>query len=127
MPLSNAPWFSIPPLLKELLSRTNEDSAYVNLSDGGHFEDLGLYEMVRRRCKLIIVSDGDHDPDHGFEDLGNAVRKIWIDLGRMNLIKFLKFIIMSFCDLVSIFHIRDFTSFPEKSEANIRVERKKFS
>jgi hypothetical protein len=51
------------------------------LSDGGHFEDLGLYEMVRRRCRRIVVVDGDQDADRGFEDLGNAVRKIWIDLG----------------------------------------------
>ena len=58
---------------------TDEDSAYVYLSDGGHFEDLGLYEMVRRRCKWIIVIDA--DAERGFGDLGDAVRKIWIDLG----------------------------------------------
>jgi hypothetical protein len=77
----DAPWFSILPLLTELLARTNEDSAYVYLSDGGHFEDLGIYEMVRRRCKWIIVCDGDEDAERNFEDLGNAVRKVWIDLG----------------------------------------------
>jgi hypothetical protein len=60
---------------------TGNDSPYVYLSDGGHFEDLGIYEMVRRRCRWILVSDADADPDRGFEDLGNAVRKIWIDLG----------------------------------------------
>jgi hypothetical protein len=60
---------------------TGDDSPYVYLSDGGHFEDLGIYEMVRRRCRWILVSDADADPDRGFEDLGNAVRKIWIDLG----------------------------------------------
>jgi hypothetical protein len=47
----------------------------------GHFEDLGIYEMVRRRCRWILVSDADADPKRGFEDLGNTVRKIWIDLG----------------------------------------------
>ena len=54
---------------------------YVYLSDGGHFENLGLYEMVRRRCRLIVVIDAGCDPDFAFEDLGNAVRKIYIDLG----------------------------------------------
>ena len=37
--------------------------------------------MVRRRCKWIVVLDGDADPDRGFVDLGDAVRKVWIDLG----------------------------------------------
>lgn len=77
----DAPRLSIRPLFAELFGLTDEGSRYVYLSDGGHFEDLGLYEMVRRRCKWIVVVDGDHDPDRNFGDLGNAVRKIWIDLG----------------------------------------------
>ena len=60
---------------------TTDDRPYVYLSDGGHFENLGLYEMVRRRCRFIVVSDAGCDPDFVFEDLGNAVRKIAIDLG----------------------------------------------
>jgi hypothetical protein len=68
-------------LLAELMGMTREDQEYVYLSDGGHFENLGIYEMVRRRCKLIVVSDAGCDPGYTFEDLGNAVRKIAIDLG----------------------------------------------
>jgi hypothetical protein len=68
-------------LLAELLGMTREDQEYVYLSDGGHFENLGIYEMVRRRCRLIVVSDAGCDPAFAFEDLGNAVRKIEIDLG----------------------------------------------
>jgi hypothetical protein len=75
------PLFALRPLISELLGMTSADSPYVYLSDGGHFEDLGLYEMVRRRCRWIILCDGDQDRARGFEDLGNAVRKIWIDLG----------------------------------------------
>ena len=37
--------------------------------------------MVLRRCRCIIVSDAGADPDFGFQDLGNAIRKIRIDLG----------------------------------------------
>ena len=37
--------------------------------------------MVRRRCKYIVVSDAGCDQNFSFEDLGNAVRKIWIDFG----------------------------------------------
>lgn len=75
------PLFALRPLLSELFGLTSADSPYVYLSDGGHFEDLGLYEMVRRRCRWIVVCDDDQDGKRGFEDLGNAVRKIWIDLG----------------------------------------------
>jgi hypothetical protein len=51
------------------------------LSGGGHFENLGLYEMVRRRCRFIVVSDAGRDPDAALADLGNAVRKVSIDFG----------------------------------------------
>jgi hypothetical protein len=75
------PRFAVPSLLRELFGMTTDESPYVYLSDGGHFEDLGLYEMVRRRCRRILIVDGDQDGKRGFADLGNAVRKIWIDLG----------------------------------------------
>jgi hypothetical protein len=75
------PKMSIFSLLREALGRTDENHPYVYLSDGGHFENLGLYEMVRRRCKYIIVSDATADSNFGFGDLANAVRKVRIDLG----------------------------------------------
>ena len=77
----NSPVFSLLPLLNESLGHTTDESRWVYLSDGGHFENLALYEMVLRRCKRIIVVDGSADPSFNFEDLGNAVRKIFIDLG----------------------------------------------
>jgi Patatin-like phospholipase len=67
------------PMTQEALGLTDGTKGYVYLSDGGHFDNLGLYEMVRRRCRLIIISDAGCDPDFGFEDLGNACRKISID------------------------------------------------
>jgi hypothetical protein len=69
------------PLIEETFGLTTDDRPYVYLSDGGHFENLGIYEMVRRRCRYIISIDAGADPDYGFEDLGNAQRKIAIDLG----------------------------------------------
>lgn len=51
------------------------------LSDGGHFENLALYEMVLRRCHTIVVSDAGQDGNFRFDDLGGAVRKIRIDFG----------------------------------------------
>ena len=68
-------------LLGELLGQTSVTNPYVFLSDGGHFENLGLYEMVARRCRRIVVVDAGCDPDYAFEDLGNAIRRVRIDLG----------------------------------------------
>ncbi|HEX6086632.1 MAG TPA: patatin-like phospholipase family protein [Thermoanaerobaculia bacterium] len=68
-------------VLDEMFGITNADNDWINLSDGGHFENLGVYEMVLRRCHCIVVSDGSADPDFGFGDFGNAIRKIRIDLG----------------------------------------------
>jgi hypothetical protein len=78
---TEGPSFAINPLIEEAFGQTTDNRPYVYLSDGGHFENLGLYEMVRRRCRFIVVVDAGCDPDFAFEDLGNAVRKIYIDLG----------------------------------------------
>jgi hypothetical protein len=75
------PATAIVPLFQESFGLTTDEKPYVYLSDGGHFENLGLYEMVRRRCRFILVIDAGCDPKFNFEDLGNAVRKIYIDLG----------------------------------------------
>jgi Patatin-like phospholipase len=68
-------------LFSELLGFTDAEHGYVNLSDGGHFDNLGIYEMVLRRCRFILASDVDQDPGHDFEDLGNVIRKVRIDFG----------------------------------------------
>ncbi|OGA99417.1 MAG: hypothetical protein A3E25_17805 [Burkholderiales bacterium RIFCSPHIGHO2_12_FULL_69_20] len=68
-------------LWDEALGRTSSETPFVYLSDGGHFENLGLYEMVRRRCRHIVLVDAGCDPDYLFGDLENAIRKIRIDLG----------------------------------------------
>lgn len=75
------PLQSVGPFLMEVLGLTDDRRRYVYLSDGGHFENLGIYEMVRRRCRTIIAVDAGADPDFKFEDLGNAIRKARIDLG----------------------------------------------
>ena len=68
-------------LLTSCFGLTNNKRSYVYLSDGGHFENLGLYEMVLRRCRFIVVSDTSRDPKYRFGDLGNAIHKIRVDLG----------------------------------------------
>jgi len=76
-----SPKMALRPLLFEASGFTTDESRWVNLSDGGHFDNLGLYEMVMRRVHTIIVLDASADPEFSFEDLGNACRKIYIDLG----------------------------------------------
>jgi hypothetical protein len=68
-------------LLLELFGLTDDEAPYVYLSDGGHFEDLGIYELVRRRCKLIVACDASEDREYKFEALGNAIRKCRDDFG----------------------------------------------
>jgi hypothetical protein len=77
----SGPGYSVGPLFSEAVGNTTNHYKYVNLSDGGHFENLGLYEMVLRRCHWIVVSDAGEDPECSFADLGEAVRKIRIDFG----------------------------------------------
>lgn len=76
-----SPGFGLGCLLQELFGLSNDESDFVNLSDGGHFENLGIYELVRRRCKLIVVVDGGADELRGFDDLGRAIRQCRIDFG----------------------------------------------
>ncbi|HWO01320.1 MAG TPA: patatin-like phospholipase family protein [Blastocatellia bacterium] len=77
----SGPLHAARPMIEEALGLTNDENQYVYLSDGGHFENLALYEMVLRRCHTIVVSDAGQDGDFKFEDLGGAVRKIRIDFG----------------------------------------------
>ncbi|MBS4097372.1 MAG: patatin-like phospholipase family protein [Sulfuricella sp.] len=77
----SAPKTATKPLFAELFGDTSGKNAWVNLSDGGHFENLGLYELIRRRVALIIVTDVAADGEYRFDDLAMAVRKIAVDFG----------------------------------------------
>jgi hypothetical protein len=74
------PVFSLWYLMWEFFGRIDEKENFVYLSDGGHFDNLGLYELVRRRCRLIVVSDASADPTFQFDDLADTLRKIRVDL-----------------------------------------------
>ena len=91
----SSPGIGLFSLIAELFGMTNADANYVYLSDGGHFENLGIYELVRRRCRLVIAVDVASDKTMAFEDLGNAIRKcgtdlhvsIDIDVSKMDIVK----------------------------------------
>ncbi|MGE0815020.1 MAG: hypothetical protein AB7O28_04240 [Vicinamibacterales bacterium] len=76
-----SPWFSLRYLVAELFGGANDTSTFVMVSDGGHFENLAAYELVRRQCALIVVSDGECDPDRHFEGLGTLIRMCEVDFG----------------------------------------------
>ncbi len=76
------PNFFNPGLKTEIFrSGLTEDDTNLLLSDGGHYENLGLYELVRRKLNLIIISDGGADPLFNFDDLSNAIEKVRVDFG----------------------------------------------
>ena len=66
-------------MLHDLLGTTTDAMRAIYLSDGGHFDNLGLYEMLRRRCRLILAIDAGEDPECTFSDLGDSLRKTAID------------------------------------------------
>jgi len=61
-------WYELSPR-----AGYKETSSFVQLSDGGHFDNLGLYELFRRRVRFILVLDGGADADFQFEGLQNAL------------------------------------------------------
>lgn len=69
-------------LLREMTGlRMSEKHPWLNLSDGGHIENLATYELLRRRCKFIVCVDGEADPDFTFHGFMTLVRHARIDLG----------------------------------------------
>jgi hypothetical protein len=68
-------------LLREMLGLMDEKSTWLNLSDGGHIENLGVYELLRRRCKFIVAIDGEQDERMTFTGLTTLQRLAAIDFG----------------------------------------------
>jgi hypothetical protein len=68
-------------LFAEMFGWANENGRFLNLSDGGHIENLGVYELLRRRCKFIVAVDGEQDPRMTFHALTTLQRLAYIDLG----------------------------------------------
>jgi hypothetical protein len=67
--------------LQELLGLMRENSNTIYLTDGGHIENLGIYELLRRRCQLIIAVDAEADLQMSFRSLVALQRYARIDLG----------------------------------------------
>ncbi|MBX2890746.1 MAG: hypothetical protein KF734_07445 [Saprospiraceae bacterium] len=66
---------------KELLGRIGLDNKKINISDGGHIENLGVYELLRRGCRLIVAVDAGEDKNYTFFDLNNLIIRARNELG----------------------------------------------
>ncbi len=74
------PNFLFPGLSQGLSGRgLSEQRVYLELTNGGHFDNLGVYELVRRRVELIIAVDA--CAANKFGSLGNAIEKARVDFG----------------------------------------------
>jgi hypothetical protein len=78
---STGPALGLGYLFSELLAHSDQKKKYVYLSDGGHFENLAVYELIRRRCRLIVACDGDADSAYQFNDLLSLIEKARTDFG----------------------------------------------
>ena len=75
-----SPGFSC--ILREMTGMgMDERASWLNLSDGGHIENMGLYELLRRRCKFVVCVDGEADPDSTFHGQLTLIRQALIDFG----------------------------------------------
>jgi hypothetical protein len=81
MPRRSSPGFGGALYLNELFGAADSTSSYVYLSDGGHFDNLGVYELVRRRTSLIVLCDCGEDASLQFDDLADTIRKCSADFG----------------------------------------------
>jgi hypothetical protein len=68
-------------LLREGLGMLNARTSFVNISDGGHIENLGIYELLRRRCSVIVAIDAEADPTMSCPSLAKLIRYARTDLG----------------------------------------------
>lgn len=75
------PVWSSWQLLQEAAGQTADRGNWIHLSDGGHFDNVGLWEMVHRRCRNILVIDATCDKQCSLEDFYSAIRKIRVDMG----------------------------------------------
>ena len=70
---------------RELFGKAKDTDSHIFLSDGGHFETMGIYELLRRRCKYIFAIDGTLEParphQYHFDGVPTAIRRVRVDFG----------------------------------------------
>jgi hypothetical protein len=78
--MNRRPNFFYPGFFQGLLGQElREDVGYLELSDGGHFDNTGLYELIRRRVDTIYFSSAGADPEFTLDDIGSLLVRIQVD------------------------------------------------
>jgi hypothetical protein len=74
--------WTLPPtkLFAEMFSRLDGQSPWINLSDGGHIENLAAIELLRRECRIVVISDAEADPNHSYNGVANLIRLAKLEL-----------------------------------------------
>lgn len=75
------PRIGIVYFVAELFALAGKNRKYVYLSDGGHFENLAVYELLRRRCRYVVCVDAEQDYNMKFEGLAGLIRRARSDFG----------------------------------------------
>lgn len=68
-------------LLREAVGSPSLYDRRIYVTDGGHYDNLGLVEALRRRPAQIIVIDASGDPEDRFSTLGEAIATARMDHG----------------------------------------------
>jgi len=68
-------------LLSEMIGRNRLESKFLYVTDGGHYENLGLVELIRRRCRYIWCVDASGESQDGFSTIAGAVALAFNELG----------------------------------------------
>ena len=75
-------WPSIPVLLANIAWTSDPRKRSLSfVTDGGHHENLGIWPLLQRRCRFVIVSDASQDNAHGFEDFLRLCRRSRLEAG----------------------------------------------
>jgi hypothetical protein len=78
---SAGPTSGLGYLVSELVAQSDQNKGYVYLSDGGHFENLAVYELIKRHCQVIVACDAGCDDSYAFNDLLSLIEKARTDFG----------------------------------------------
>ncbi len=68
-------------LLKEMLGMHSIDDRFLYVTDGGHYDNLGLVELLRRGCTTVYVFDASGGQPGTFNTIGEAMALARSELG----------------------------------------------
>jgi len=73
--------FNLLPAFSELFGGVSRQSRHLLIGDGGRFDNLGAYQLIKRRCRVVVVVDAERDARFEFGGLMSLIRICKADLG----------------------------------------------